>query len=80
MPISFLKIDRSFVMKLLNDPKSKAVVSSIIHLAHAMDIEIIAEGIEASEEALVLETLGARYGQGYLFSKPVPLRDFISLF
>jgi sensor c-di-GMP phosphodiesterase-like protein len=42
-----------------------------------MDIEIIAEGIENSEEALVLETLGARYGQGYLFSKPVPLRDFI---
>ena len=80
MPISFLKIDRSFVMKLLNDPKSKAVVSSIIHLAHAMDIEIIAEGIETSEESLVLETLGARYGQGYLFSKPVPLRDFISLF
>lgn len=80
MPISFLKIDRSFVMKLLNDPKSKAVVSSIIHLAHAMDIEIIAEGIETNEEALVLETLGARYGQGYLFSKPVPLRDFISQF
>ena len=44
-------------------------VSSIIHLAHAMDIEVIAEGIEHNEEALVLETLGARYGQGYLFSK-----------
>lgn len=78
MPISFLKIDRSFVMKILSDPKSKAVVSSIIHLAHAMDIEIIAEGIENSEECLVLETLGARYGQGYLFQKPVPLRDFIN--
>lgn len=79
MPISFLKIDRSFVMKILSDPKSKAVVSSIIHLAHAMDIEIIAEGIENYEEALVLETLGARYGQGYLFSKPVNLGRFISL-
>lgn len=79
MPISFLKIDRSFVMKILSDPKSKAVVSSIIHLAHAMDIEVIAEGIEYHEEALVLETLGARYGQGYLFSKPVDLGRFLKL-
>ncbi len=79
MPISFLKIDRSFVMKVLSDPKSKAVVSSIIHLAHAMDIEIIAEGIEHNEESLVLETLGARYGQGYLFSKPVDLGRFLKL-
>lgn len=79
MPISFLKIDRSFVMKVLSDPKSKAVVSSIIHLAHAMDLEVIAEGIENNEESLVLETLGARYGQGYLFSKPVDVGRFLKL-
>lgn len=79
MPISYIKIDRCFVMKILNDAKSKAVVSSIIHLAHAMDLEVIAEGIENNEEALVLETLGARYGQGYLFSKPVDISRFISL-
>lgn len=79
MPISFLKIDRCFVMKVLSDPKSKAVVSSIIHLAHAMDIEVIAEGIENNEESLVLETLGARYGQGYLFSKPVDMGRFLKL-
>lgn len=79
MPISFLKIDRSFVMKVLNDSKSRAVVSSIIHLAHAMDIEIIAEGIETNEESIVLETLGARYGQGYLFSKPIDFAKFLKL-
>lgn len=79
MPISFLKIDRCFIMKILSDPKSKAVVSSIIHLAHAMDIEVIAEGIENNEESLVLETLGARYGQGYLFSKPVDVGRFLKL-
>lgn len=79
MPISFLKIDRCFVMKILSDPKSKAVVSSMIHLAHAMDIEVIAEGIENNEESLVLETLGARYGQGYLFSKPVDMGRFLKL-
>lgn len=79
MPISFLKIDRCFVMKILSDAKSKAVVSSIIHLADAMDIEIIAEGIENNEECLVLETLGARYGQGYLFSKPVDMGRFLKL-
>lgn len=79
MPISFLKIDRCFIMKILSDPKSKAVVSSIIHLAHAMDIEVIAEGIENNEESLVLETLGARYGQGYLFSKPVDVGRFLKM-
>lgn len=79
MPISFLKIDRSFVMKVLSDPKSKAVVSSIIHLAHAMDIEVIAEGIENNEESLVLETLGARFGQGYLFSRPIDLGRFLKM-
>ncbi|HWU44414.1 MAG TPA: EAL domain-containing protein [Bdellovibrio sp.] len=79
MPISFLKIDRSFVLKILNDPKSRAVVSAIIHLGHAMDIEIIAEGIETNEECLVLETLGARYGQGYLFSKPLEYAHLLKL-
>ena len=79
MPISFIKIDRTFVMKVLSDPKSKAVVSSIIHLAHAMDIEVIAEGIENPEESLVLETLGARFGQGYLYSKPVDMGRFLKL-
>jgi EAL domain-containing protein (putative c-di-GMP-specific phosphodiesterase class I) len=79
MPISYLKIDRSFVMKVLSEPKSKAVVNGIIYLARAMDIEIIAEGIEHTDEALVLETLGAEYGQGYLFSKPVDYAAFSKL-
>ncbi|MGE5086576.1 MAG: EAL domain-containing protein [Bacillota bacterium] len=79
MPISYLKIDRSFVMKVLSEPKSKAVVNGIIYLARAMDIEIIAEGIEHTDEALVLETLGAQYGQGYLFSKPVEYTAFLKL-
>ncbi|MEK2688708.1 EAL domain-containing protein [Bdellovibrio sp. GT3] len=79
MPITYLKIDRSFVMKVLSDPKSKAVVSGIIYLAREMDFEIIAEGIEHQDEALVLETLGAQYGQGYLFSKPVDHFAFMQL-
>lgn len=79
MPISFIKIDRTFVMKILSDAKSRAVVSSIIHLAHEMEIEVIAEGIENHEESLVLETLGARFGQGYLFSKAVDVGRFIKL-
>lgn len=77
MPISYIKIDRSFVMKILNDKKSKAVVSSIIYLAKAMGIEIIAEGIECTEEAQTLLGLGAHYGQGYFFSKPLTFEDFV---
>jgi EAL domain-containing protein (putative c-di-GMP-specific phosphodiesterase class I) len=79
MPISFLKIDRSFVMKLISDTKSAAVVSSIIYLAKAMKIEVIAEGIENQEEADILKKMGAHYGQGYLFSKPVELTKFLAL-
>ncbi|MNK08123.1 Phytochrome-like protein cph2 [compost metagenome] len=76
MPISYLKVDRSFVTKIQNDAKSKAVVSSIIYLANAMNIEIIAEGIETAEESTLLEKMGAHFGQGYLFSKPIAFEKF----
>jgi len=78
MPISFLKIDRSFVMKL-GDAKTKAVISSIIFLAKALNIEIIAEGIETLEEAQALHQLGSHYGQGYFFQRPVEFSKFRTL-
>ncbi len=77
MPISYLKVDRSFVSKVRQDNKSKAVVSSIIYLAKAMNIEVIAEGIENAEDAHVLFGLGAHYGQGYFFAKPLAFDEFM---
>jgi EAL domain-containing protein (putative c-di-GMP-specific phosphodiesterase class I)/CRP-like cAMP-binding protein len=79
MPISYIKIDRSFVMKILTDNKTKAVVSAIIYLAKEMKIDIIAEGIETESECKMLNDLGASYGQGYLFSKAVELEKFLKL-
>jgi EAL domain-containing protein (putative c-di-GMP-specific phosphodiesterase class I) len=71
-PISKIKIDKSFVSKLPNDKNALAVVTAIIGLANSLNLKVVAEGIETPEQLECLAKLGCRYGQGYLFSKPVP--------
>ncbi len=66
-----LKIDRSFVMRLAEDPDSHVIVEAIMNLAHALDMSVVAEGIEEQEQLDVLVQLGCETGQGFLFSKPV---------
>lgn len=77
MPIDFIKVDGSFVQKMLSDHKTEAVVKSIIYLAQSLNLKIIAEGIEKEAQLNKLIELGAEYGQGYLFSKPVPIAEII---
>lgn len=77
MPIDFIKIDSSFVQKMLAEPKTEAVVKSIIYLAQTLSIKIIGEGVETEGQMNKLIELGADYGQGYLFSKPIPLDEII---
>lgn len=77
MPIDFIKIDGSFVQKMLHEPKTEAVVKSIIYLAQTLSIKIIAEGVETADQMNKLIELGSDYGQGYLFSKPIPLEEII---
>lgn len=77
MPIDFIKIDSSFVQKMLAEPKTEAVVKSIIYLAQTLSIKIIGEGVETEAQMNKLIELGADYGQGYLFSKPIPLEEII---
>ena len=79
MPVSFLKIDRSFVMKLNKDSKALAVARSIIFMAQSLGMEIIAEGIETLEERETLLQMGASFGQGWLYSKALPLDQFLAL-
>ncbi len=79
MPIDYLKIDRSFVMNLFKDQKTVAVVKSILYLAKQLNLKVIAEGLETIDEVNLMTELGADYGQGYLFSKPVCLDDFLKL-
>jgi diguanylate cyclase (GGDEF)-like protein len=69
-PLNYLKIDRSFVMRLTTD-NDNAIVRTISTLARNLGMEVIAEGIETEEQFQQLKLLGCEYGQGYLFSRPV---------
>ncbi len=75
-PLDRLKVDRSFVMNICSDKHNKAIVSSLIALCKGMDLSIIAEGIEDREAVGTLRSLGCDEGQGYYFSRPVPLQEF----
>lgn len=70
-PIDNLKIDRSFVSRMGFGDKNSKIVQAIILLAQALDIDVIAEGIETVEQQAQLTALQCNYGQGYLFSKPL---------
>jgi diguanylate cyclase (GGDEF)-like protein/PAS domain S-box-containing protein len=72
-PIDTLKIDRAFVAKLIRpERKDHEIVRSIVMLAHNLGLDVIAEGVETSEQLAALRQLTCRYGQGYLFSPPLP--------
>ena len=72
LPVDALKIDRSFVKSLLHADRP-AIVESILALAHTLNTNVVAEGIETDVQALELERLGCTHAQGYLFSKPLPV-------
>ena len=72
LPISELKIDRSFVRDLGVTPQSVAVVTAIIALARALSLRVIAEGVETLRQMEVLHRLGCGVMQGFLFSRPIP--------
>jgi predicted signal transduction protein with EAL and GGDEF domain/DNA-binding response OmpR family regulator len=75
LPISELKIDRSFVRDLGITPQSSAVVTAIIALARSLGLRVIAEGVETLRQMEVLHRLGCGVMQGFLFSRPVPADD-----
>ncbi|MBR0825687.1 EAL domain-containing protein [Bradyrhizobium manausense] len=74
-PFSKVKIDRSFTRDLLQKPASKAVVASIMTLARGLDVQVTAEGVEASEQLEYLRDQGVDLIQGYLLGKPVPCSE-----
>lgn len=78
LPIDYIKVDRSFVMNILTNSKTKSVVDSMIYLARKLNLKIIAEGIENEKEQKILQKMGADLGQGYFFSKPMPLDELLS--
>nr|WP_106783523.1 EAL domain-containing protein [Lysinibacillus timonensis] len=75
LSFSEMKIDRNFTMKL-HDKGTYAIVKAILQIAQALNIETVAEGIETQEQARILQELGCDIGQGYLYYKPISIRDF----
>jgi diguanylate cyclase (GGDEF)-like protein/PAS domain S-box-containing protein len=77
--VDSLKIDRSFVRDLVTDSSDLAIVSAIIAIARHLNIEVIAEGIEAYQQAEILRRLGCAVGQGFLFAAPMPAAQCLEL-
>ena len=74
--IDYLKIDRSFVQNLGQDSDDIVLCHAMIAMAHKLGLRVVAEGIETRQQRALLESAGCDYGQGYLFSKPVPVAEF----
>ncbi|MEK7391514.1 MAG: EAL domain-containing protein, partial [Fibrobacterota bacterium] len=72
-PVQTLKVDKSFVDQLGSDGKKTRITSAIVSLAHTLGMDVVAEGIETEAQWKHLRLLGCEYGQGYHFSKPLPL-------
>ena len=71
-PFDVLKIDRSFVMRITDGDQPLQIVRTIIELARALGMNVVAEGIETYEQYELLRKLGCRFGQGFLFARPMP--------
>ncbi|MCI3927021.1 EAL domain-containing protein [Paenibacillus sp. TRM 82003] len=72
LPVHRLKIDKSFIRELGKDKGDAAIVSTIVSLAHNMQLKVVAEGVETSEQLQLLRSYGCDEVQGYLFSRPLP--------
>jgi PAS domain S-box-containing protein len=78
-PVDTLKIDRTFVVEVDRRPETHEIVRIIVMLAHALGMQVVAEGIERQEQAFVLRQLGCEIGQGYLFAPPLDTASIESL-
>jgi EAL domain-containing protein (putative c-di-GMP-specific phosphodiesterase class I) len=72
LPVDELKIDKSFVLSMINDHSDEAIVDTILNLARNLGVGVVAEGIEDDAIASRLRALGCPTGQGYLFARPMP--------
>ncbi len=74
-PVDELKIDRSFIDGLPDDSDDAAITSSLIYVAHSLDLNVVAEGVETEQQQTYLQQRGCDKAQGFLFSKAVPAHD-----
>ena len=79
-PLDILKVDRMFVQELGQDGGGDEIVSAVISLAHALGLEVVAEGVETGQQLEILRALQCDFAQGFLFSRPVPASELRTLF
>jgi EAL domain-containing protein (putative c-di-GMP-specific phosphodiesterase class I) len=79
LPVGVLKIDRSFVASMLEDPSVMTLVSTVISLGRSLKLVTVAEGVESEEQAKILRLLGCDQIQGYLISRPLPFDGITAL-
>ncbi len=78
LPVDALKIDRSFIIEMTRNSEGLALVSTIINLAHGLNLKVVAEGVESEKQSRLLGLLGCDDMQGFFFSKPIPGEVFES--
>jgi diguanylate cyclase (GGDEF)-like protein/PAS domain S-box-containing protein len=79
-PLDVVKVDKSFVDGVGIEPEATALVSAIVQMARALDLQVVAEGVETADQAAALAHMGCDYGQGYHFARPLPAQQVQALF
>ena len=80
LPVDILKIDRSFVVEMTTGPQGMALVAAVINVAHALRLNVVAEGVETDEQKRLLQVLNCDEMQGFLFARPMPVSEFEAKF
>lgn len=78
LPLSELKIDKSFVLEITGNENDAAIAMASIQMAHALGLEVVAEGIENKDSWEMLHIMGCDYGQGYWMAKPMPFKELLN--
>jgi EAL domain-containing protein (putative c-di-GMP-specific phosphodiesterase class I) len=77
LPVNIVKIDRSFVVEAMESDFHRVMIEATMRMANTLNLSTVAEGIEHEDQAELMRLLGLQKGQGYLFSKPLPLAEMI---
>ncbi len=72
LPLTALKLDRSMIRGMLDEPENLVIIRAMIQIGHALDLKVVAEGVDTPEERDALAELGCNEGQAYLFGRPMP--------
>lgn len=79
LPVDTIKIDRSFISGMVGSPDIRNIVTTIVSLAHSLNLRVVAEGVESPEQVSLLRALHCDEAQGYLFNKALPEEELVEL-